>query len=141
MKIELIAKSAYGFFGTVFLIAGATVMLFHTGLLPASIENILMDFANRDPNALHLIQEFGSLLVFAGLISIWFVRHYQKSKVYHWAMTTFWALFALAHWFDGGDSPRSIGGLLINTIPFMMFLLIGLFRLSSERQFAGEASK
>ena len=100
-----------------------------------------MDFAHGDPNALHLIQEFGSILVFAGLISIWFVRHYKQSKVYHWAMTTFWALFALAHWFDGREGPRSIGGLLINTIPFMMFLLIGLFRWSSERQFAGEASK
>jgi hypothetical protein len=120
MKIEPIAKSVYGFFGTVFLIVGATVMLFHTGLLPGSIENAVMGFANRDPYALHLIQEFGSLLVFAGLISIWFVRHYQHSKVYHWAMTTFWALFALAHWFDGREGPRSIGGLLINTIPFMM---------------------
>lgn len=132
MKLEAIAKIVYGFFGAVFLIVGATVMLLHTGLLPEAVKNIVIGFAHDDSLAVHLIQELGSILVFAGLITFWFIRHYEHSKAYHWAMTTFWALFALAHWFDGRESPRSVAGPLINTIPFTLFMLIGLFRRYSD---------
>jgi hypothetical protein len=105
------------------------------------IENIVIGFAHGDSLSLHLIQELGSILVFAGLITFWFIRHYEHSKSYHWAMTTFWALFALAHWFDGSNELRSVEGALVNTIPFVLFLLIGLLRWNSERQFASETSK
>lgn len=132
MNTKAIAKVVYGFFGAVFLIVGATVLLLHTGLLPEAVKNIVMDFAHGDLNAVHLIQELGSILVFAGLITFWFIRHYEHSKAFHWAMTTFWALFALAHWFDGREGPRSVRGPLINTIPFIVFLLIGLLRGNSE---------
>ena len=124
--IEATAKSVYGFFGALFLIVGATVLLLHTGLLPEPVKNIVMGFAHDDELAVHLIQELGSILVFAGLISFWFIRHYEHSKAYHWSMTIFWALFALAHWFDGREGPRSVNGPLINTVPFILFLLIGL---------------
>lgn len=128
MKIEPIAKLVYGFFGALFLIVGATVMLLHTGLLPETVKNIVLGFAQDSLNAVHLIQELGSILVFTGLITFWFIRHYEHSKAYHWAMTTFWALWALAHWFDGREGPRSVSGPLINTVPFVLFLLIGLIR-------------
>jgi hypothetical protein len=141
MKIKALAKSVYGLFGTAFLIVGATVMLFHTGLLPGSVQNLIMGIAHSDPNTLHIMQEFASILVFAGLVSIWFVRHYEDSKLYHWAMTAFWALFAVAHWVDGREGPRSVSGPMIDTIPFLLFLLIGLLRWNSERQFSSEASK
>ena len=141
MKIELIAKSVYGLFGVLFLLAGAVVMLLHTGLLPGPVQSTVLRFARDDPYAMHLIQEFASILVFAGLISLWFVKHYRLSKAYHWAMTTFWVLFALAHWFDGSGSPRSVTGAVINTIPFILFLLIGFVRWNSERHNASEASQ
>jgi hypothetical protein len=141
MKIEAISKSVYGFFGAVFLIVGVTVLLLHTGLLPEPIKNIIMGVARGDSLAVHLIQELGSILVFAGLITFWFIRHYEHSKSYHWAMTTFWALFALAHWFDEREGPRSLSGPLINTVPFILFLLIGLLRWKTERQIPSEASQ
>jgi len=136
MKIEAIAKIVYGFFGALFLLVGATVLLLHTGLLPEFAKKIVMGIAHDDELAVHLIQELGSILVFAGLISFWFIRHYDHSKAYHWAMTTFWALFSFAHWFDGREGPRSITGPLINTIPLILFLLIGLLRWNSERRIA-----
>ena len=140
MSANTIAKFVYGVFATVFLVVGATVLLLHTGLLPEAVGNIVISFARGDMLALHLIQELGSLLVFAGLITFWFIRHYEHSKAYHWAMTTFWTLFALAHWFDGREGPRSVRGPLINTIPFIVFLLIGLLRWNSERQLASETT-
>jgi hypothetical protein len=140
MKIETLAKSVYGFFGTLFLIVGATVLLLHTGLLPEPLKNIVMGFAHQDELAVHLIQELASILIFVGLITFWFIRHYEHSKTYHWAITTFWALFAFAHWVDGREGPRSVRGPLINTVPFIVFLLLGLLRWNSDRQLSNETS-
>lgn len=141
MKIAPLVRSVYALFAVVFLIVGATVLLVGTGLLPEPIQNIVLNVANGDSNAVHLIQELGSILVYAGLITFWFIRHYEHSKPYHWAMTTFWALFALAHWFDGRDGPRSLNGPLINTVPFIVFLLIGWLRWKTERQYASDTSQ
>ena len=132
MNIKAIAKLVYAIVGAAFLIGGGAVMLLHTGLLPESVKNIVINFAHGDSLAVHLIQEMASILVFVGLITFWFIRHYQQSKVFHWAMTMFWALFALAHWFDGREGPRSVRGPLINTIPFAVFFLIGLLRINSD---------
>jgi hypothetical protein len=41
-------------------------------------------------------------------------------------MTTFWALFALVHWFDVRGPVRLDTGVLVNAIPFVLFLLVGL---------------
>jgi len=132
MKVEPMAKSLYGFFAALFLIAGASVLLLGSGLLPAAIRTLIMDIANDDLNAIHLVQELGSMLVFAGLISIWFIRHYEQSRFFHWSMTTFWALFALAHWFVAGGPFHAARGAAINTIPFVLFLIVGLLRKSQE---------
>ncbi|MEK6287092.1 MAG: hypothetical protein AABO57_15235 [Acidobacteriota bacterium] len=131
VNIKPIAKFLYGFFAAVFLIVGATVLLLHTGLLPGAVRSIVMRAAHDDLNAVHLIQEFGSLLVFAGLVSVWFIRHYEQSKFFHWAMTTFWALFALVHWLDFKGPFQSAIGPTINTIPFVLFAIVGLLRKNS----------
>ena len=127
MTINAIAKFLYVFSGSVFLIVGVGVMLLHTGLLPEAAVNIILGLAQDNPNSVHLIQELASMLVFAGLISLWFVRHYEQSKFFHWAMTAFWALFALAHWFTGSPI-QSVRRPIMNTVPFALFLMVGLFR-------------
>jgi hypothetical protein len=132
MNTKVIANSLYWFFGTVFLLVGAAVLLLSTGLLPDPLENIIVGFAHGDSNTLHIIQELGSILIFAGLITFWFIRHYEQSMFYHWGMTTFWGLFALAHWFDVSGSFRSGTGQMINTAPFIVFLLVGLLSKWSE---------
>jgi hypothetical protein len=128
-----ISRFVYSLFGAVFLIGGATVMLLHTGFMPEFLRQFLIAFAHGDELAIHLIQELSSLLVFTGLITFWFVRHYEQSLPFHWAMTAFWALFSFAHWFDGRQGPQSIKGPIINTIPLVIFLLIGLLRAGFER--------
>jgi hypothetical protein len=132
MNIRMVANSLYGFFGAVFLVVGAVVLLLSTGLLPDSVENIVVSVGHGDSNTLHIIQELGSVLVFVGLITFWFIRHYAQSLPYHWAMTTFWGLFALAHWFDVSGSFHLGTGQVINTVPFILFVLVGLLRKRSE---------
>lgn len=141
MNIKAIAKSLYGFFGAVFLIAGAGVLLLRTGLLPDAVTQIVINVGHGDLNALHILQEFSSILVFAGLITFWFIRHYEQSQPFHWAMTTFWGLLALAHWFDVRGPFQSIRGPIINTIPFILFVSVGLLRHHSEGKIINGKSK
>src|SRR5262245_56291566 len=96
---RVLAKTCYGVFGTLFLAAGASVLLVNTGLLPDALRDAVGEESRGDLHMLHVMQEFGSLLVFAGLITFWFLRHYAQSQPFHWAMTAFWGLLALVHWF------------------------------------------
>lgn len=128
MSIKVIANSLYGFFGALFLVVGAVVLLLSTGLLPDSVENIILNIGHGDSTTLHIIQEFGSVLIFVGLITFWFIRHYEQSMPFHWAMTIFLGLFALAHWFDVNGSFHSGVGQIINTVPFILFAVVGLLR-------------
>ncbi len=132
MIIKRIAISLYALFGSLFVIAGASVLLQRTGLLPDALGNFIRDVTKENANTLHIVQEFGSLLVFAGLITFWFIRHYQQSIAFHWAMTTFWLLFAVVHWLDARGDLRSIAGPMINTVPLILFTLVGLVRRWSD---------
>jgi hypothetical protein len=129
---RVLAKALYVLLGVVFLAAGASVLLLGTGLLPEPVRALLEDIGDGNANTLHIMQEFGSLLVFAGLIALWFVRHYEASKTFHWAMTAFWGLFALVHWVDIRGGLQFGIGQMINTIPFILFVGVGLLRLRSE---------
>jgi hypothetical protein len=132
MSTAVLARSMYVLFGALYIAAGTAVLLFRTSLLPEVLRDAVLDIAQGDLNAVHISQEFGSLLVFAGLITLWFARHYQESLFFHWSMTVFWGLFALIHWLDvRGDAEFDIG-VLINTIPFILFLLVGLVTRSRK---------
>jgi hypothetical protein len=129
MKIKPIAKFLYGIVGASLLVIGGTVSLLRTGLLPDSVQNVIVKFGDNNPNALHIIQEFGALMIFAGLISFWFTRHYEQSKAFHWAMTIFWAFIALAHF---GVTHR-LPGPIVNSVPFVLFAVVGVVRWRSEK--------
>lgn len=128
MKIEPVAKLLYGVTAAVFLLTGASVLSLGSGFLPEGIKTLIVDIAHGDANTLHIIQELGSILVFAGLISLWFIKHYKQSRFFHWSLTTFWALFALVHFIDAQGSFHLDKGRTINTIPFALFLIVGLLR-------------
>jgi len=132
MSTKALVRSFYGIFRVLYLIAGVSVLLLRTDFLPAAVRDLIVEAAQDNLNTLHIIQEFGSLLVFAGMITLWFTLHYDQSRVFHWAMTTFWGLLALVHWFDVRGPYPSVIGPLINTVPFGLFVVIGLLRLKSD---------
>ena len=138
MLTRALARSVYVLFGAVYLLAGVAVLLLGTGLLPGPVRDIITDVARDNPNTLHIMQEFGSLLVFVGLITLWFVRHYDQSRPFHWAMTAFWGLIALVHWFDIRGRGDDVVGPLINTVPFALFVAVGLLRHRSEGEVASK---
>ena len=128
-----LAKFTYTVFGTLFLAAGATTLLVNTGLLPDALRDVVIRFAQDNRGMLHIIQEFGSLMVLAGLLTFWFLFHYDQSQAFHWAMTAYWAIMAIIHWFNVAGPWESVVGPLVNTVPFALFLTIGLLRAATER--------
>lgn len=133
MTIHTITKFIYGFFGVVFLVIGLSVVMYSTGIVPPGTQDIILHAADNSLNGLHSLQEFGSLLVFAGLISFWFIRHYEQSMGFHWAMTVFWALMALVHWTDIRGLRPSLMGPMLNTVPVVLFAIIGFWRYRKNR--------
>jgi hypothetical protein len=109
------------------------VLLLDSGLLPGGAKEAALGFAGGNLDTLHVMQEYGALLVFVGFITLWFAGHYELSGPFHWAMAAAWALHALAHWFDvrGADS---VAGPVINTVPFALFLLVGLLRFKAREK-------
>ncbi len=125
---RILTKSLYGIQAVIFLAAGVSVLLLGTNLLPAAMRQLIMDIAQGNNDTLHIIQEFGSLLVFTGLITLWFLRHYEESRSFHWAMTIFWALFALVHWFNTQGQFQSGLHAVPDTVPLALFLVLGVMR-------------
>ena len=132
MLARVLAKSVYLLFGVGYLAVGAIVLLLGTPLLPPAVRGAIVEAADSNPQTLHVMQEFASLLVFAGLITLWFVRRYDDSRAFHWAMTAFWGLVALVHWFDVEGAFHTGVGEVVTTVPFAVFLLVGLLRVWAE---------
>lgn len=92
-----------------------------------------------DGRLLHVVQEWGNAHLLLGVLTFWFLRHYDQSRLFHWAMTAYFAVDALIHWFDVSGPPPSIAGPLINTIPFVVFVTLGVVREIPLREPAAQA--
>lgn len=111
-----------------FLAAGAAALLVDTALLPPGVRDAVVGLSRGDLHTLHLVQEAGALLVLVGLLTLWFAAHYDRSVYFHWAVTLYWAIMALIHWFHVAGTPASVVGPLVNTVPLVVFFLVGLVR-------------
>jgi hypothetical protein len=129
---RFLTKVAYALQGAAFLAGGAATLLVNTGLLPDSLRDVVLGFSRGELETLHIIQEYGALLVLGGLLTFWFLLHYEQSRGFHWIMSVFWAIMALIHWFNVAEPSLSVVSGLINTVPFALFLAIGVMRESTE---------
>jgi hypothetical protein len=139
MYIRALAKLVYGLVALAFLAAGGGLLLLGTGLLPGVVSEFILKFGGAEGGGdgdltMHLLQEGGALLVLVGLVNAWCVLHYPRSLYFHWAMTVFWALFAIVHWFDYRGHLRAGTGPIANSVPLFVFALIGTLRMRSERE-------
>jgi hypothetical protein len=130
--LRTITRSLYALVGAAFLLGGSSVLLLGTGLLPGPLKNTILSIGEDNVHTLHLMQEYASLLVLVALLAFWFIRHYEQSRAFHWAMTAFWGIIAVIHWFDPRGSFHYGLGEAITSIPFLLFVLIGLLREKCE---------
>jgi hypothetical protein len=115
------------------LLLGASVLVAGAGMLPG-LQTSVVEEAQGNLDFVHILQEFATLLVFAGLITLWFVRRYEQSTALHWAVTLFFLLLAIVHWFDvRGRSDFSTGDVVIG-IPFLWFAVLGMLRVFAAQK-------
>jgi hypothetical protein len=129
---RILAKVVYAVTGAIVFAAGASVLLIDTGLLPDAVRGAVVGETRGNLDLLHILQEFGATLVFVGLIAFWFVWRYEQSQFFHWAMTAFLGLIALVHWFDVRGPSPSVSGPLVITVPFLVYVVVGLLRTATE---------
>lgn len=108
-------------------------MLLPTGWLPARLTNRFQSAEMSGAFYEHLLQEFGTVVLALGFMFLWYSRRNEYSRVFHWAMTFCFALDALIHWIgpDGLIGSWSRG--IINSIPFVVMLLLGLLQSRVSR--------
>jgi hypothetical protein len=137
--LRTITRFLYAVVGAAFLLGGSAVLLLGTGMLPGPLRDAILAIGEDNTNTLHLMQEYAALLVLVALLTFWFLRHYEHSRAFHWAMTAFWGILALIHWFDPrGDFHAGLGE-AVTSVPFGLFLVVGLLREKSEAVRAARA--
>jgi hypothetical protein len=130
--VKILAQLSYVIAGATMLLLGASVLLAGAGALPG-LQTSLVEEAKGNLDFVHVLQEFATLLVFAGLITLWFVLHYEQSMALQWAMTLFFLLLAVVHCFDVRGPSESTAGDIIIGLPFFWFAAIGALRAAAER--------
>lgn len=130
---RILAQGTYAIMGAAYLAAGLSTLLVNTGLLPDAIRDVIVvTFGQNNSGFLHILQELGSLLVLVGLLTLWCVWNYDRSRTFHWMLTAYWAIMAVIHWFNVASPEVSIASGLINSIPVAVFLMLGLMRVVAE---------
>src|SRR5262245_45268194 len=133
MSIRPIARFVYGLMAVVFLAASAAVLLLGTGVMPAAVLRSALEFAEGSDRTMHFLQEFSTLLFLVGLVCVWCVLNYERSMFFQWAIAVFWGLFALVHWFDYRGGLHGGVGPVVNTVPVVVFVIVGVVRARTER--------
>ena len=130
---RVVSQALYVLLAAVFLLGGTSVLLLGTGLMPTPVTDVILSIGEGNLHTLHLMQEYATLLVLVALLTLWFVKHYEMSRPFHWAMTLFWGVIALVHWFDPqGEFHYGLAEAL-TSVPFVLFVALGLLRERSER--------
>ena len=132
--VRVVTRSLYVLLGTILFLGGTGVLLLGTGLLPIPVQDLILAIGENNLNTLHLMQEYATLLVLVALLTFWFVKHYEMSRPFHWAMTVFWGLIAIVHWFDPRGEFHYGVAEAITSAPFVLFVAVGLLRERSERR-------
>ena len=126
--VSVLTRGVYVLTGALALLMGIVALLPGTGLLPARLNDLVFEFGVNDPVGVHVVQEMATLYVLLGVMLLWFARHYQGSMRFHWLMT-FWALLLFwVHWFSAYGTFNNEPYVIVDAIPFVVFLSLGLLR-------------
>ncbi|MES1181846.1 MAG: hypothetical protein ABUL44_03535, partial [Flavobacterium sp.] len=134
MIIRSISKVIYFLFGLFFLIVGIAIVLFNTGLLPIGIKNVILNITQNNLLTLHILREFGAMMIMTSLISFWFIKDYKNSFTFHVIVSLYWGIMSIIHWSDYSIGHGSVIGQIINTIPFLFFSASAILRRIIENK-------
>jgi hypothetical protein len=134
MTIDKISRIVYCLIGILYIVIGVGSMLVPAGWIPQRLAGDILTREITTPFTEHLLQEFGTVVLAIGLVFLWYARQQKQSRAFHWMMTFYLALDAVIHWIgpEGLIRPWSRG--ILNSIPFLVMLLLGLLQLRRSDQ-------
>lgn len=122
-------RAVYALLGAVYVLVGAGAMVLPAGWIPpqwAGDAAPLYAAAAPDSVLNHLTQELGTLAIGVGLVFLWQARRVEPSRSLHWLLTAYLVLDSSIHWVGPQGFIGSPRRGLINSIPPLLLLILGL---------------
>jgi hypothetical protein len=129
----------YALLGVLYVLVGAGAMVLPLGWVSAEwlgpeVASIC-GAAAPDSYLNHQTQEFGTLAIGVGFVMLWQARQREPSRSLHWLLTLYLMLDASIHWVGPQGVIGSLQRGLINSIPPLAFLIVGvLWRRADVRR-------
>lgn len=136
MTLLTLSKGVYVLLGVLYLLVGIGAMLLPAGWISSQWAGgaaVLYNAAAPESFLNHLTQEFGTLVIAVGLVFLWQARRPQPSRSLHWLLTFYLVLDSLIHWVGPQGLIGSFQRGLVNSIPPLLLLVLGLLRERANR--------
>ena len=138
MLLRALTKGVYAVLGVLYVLAGVGAMVLPLGWISSGWAgpDAVAPYAAAAPESYlnHLTQEFGTLAIAVGFVFLWQARQVQHSRSLHWLLTLYLMLDASIHWVGPQGLIGSLQRGVINSIPPLVFLVLGLLWRRGDRR-------
>ena len=138
MTLRVAISVVYALFGVLYLLAGIGAMVLPLGWVSSSWAGpeAVEPYATAAPESYlnHLTQEFGTLAIAVAFAFLWQASRSEPSRSLHWLLTLYLILDSLIHWVGPQGLIGSLQRGVTNSIPPLVFLLLGVWWSRSERR-------
>ena len=129
MTLRTITRTVYALLGVLYLLVGVGSIALPAGWIsPRWVGDDLAGlYATATPDSFlnHLTQEFGTLAIGVGFVFLWQAGREEPSRSLHWLLTLYLVLDSSIHWVGPQGFIGSLQRGLINSIPPLLFLILG----------------
>ena len=130
MTLRSLTKAVYALLGVLYLLVGVGSIALPAGWIsPRWLgDDVAALYLAATPESFlnHLTQEFGTLVIAVGLVFLWQARRDEPSRSLHWLLTLYLVLDSSIHWVGPQGLIGSLQRGLINSIPPLVLLILGL---------------
>ena len=128
MNLRLVTRAVYALLGVLYVVVGAGSIALPAGRIPTQWAGEAASlYAAEAPDSFlnHQTQEFGTVVIAVGLVFLWQARRAEHSRSLHWLLTLYLVLDSTIHWVGPQGLIGSWQRGLVNSIPPLVFLILG----------------
>ena len=134
MTLIKVSRAVYVLLGIFYVLLGVGSMLLPAGWLPQRITDRVLPVEIPNTYFGHLLQEFGTLALALGFVFLWYAARKETSLTFQWAITAYFFFDAVIHWFEPDGFQGSWSRGIVNSIPFLVMLLLGIAQLRAANR-------
>jgi hypothetical protein len=121
--VKRINAVIYGLLGIGAILYGTAALLFPVRLVSDAAQSFPLT---------HILREQGAAAIFVGLMSFWCIFNYERRRAVHYFLMVFALLLAVIHWRDHFAGHLRWMSPIVNTVPFVVLLIMAVFSRSRE---------